>query len=349
MNNKVLLEDIKRIHQIIGISPSVILESEINEANNPIATEGARIFSKFLSGLEKDLVVGAKQYTKAEVKNIVKKIGTNTLTNDEKLVLQTFTKSMLAADKKLFNKFVNEIYGELLKQTNARLRGAYYASVKKSMKEMFPDTELAKLFSEVDNKVAAATGRVGSGATSGSGSTAGSGTTPGSTPGSGSASGRSGSGRTNTVGLSDVEKQLKQMADSNPQVKSYFLTVDNLNLDTNIAENLKLNAGKYAEYSVPELIQEAKAISDALNDKQFGWLKSLLRQWLKNPAKNTWTIGKTTVAISAAVAVGAIAITFGQAALRANSKLRKSLNLSDDDSNNKNNSDAGIAKPGALN
>lgn len=95
MENKKLLEEIKRIHQIIGVTPNILTESEemVSEAGT-----GSSLAKKLASILIGDVVViGGKKYGKGEVNVIIKKVGT-ALTDEEKEVLKVVTSRAIAKD-----------------------------------------------------------------------------------------------------------------------------------------------------------------------------------------------------------------------------------------------------------
>lgn len=95
MENKKLLEEIKRIHQIIGVTPNILTESE-----EMVSEAGTRssLAKKLASILISDVVeIGGKKYGKGEVNLIIKKVGT-ALTDEEKEVLKVVTSRAIAKD-----------------------------------------------------------------------------------------------------------------------------------------------------------------------------------------------------------------------------------------------------------
>ena len=151
MDKKLLLEDIKRMHKLIGITPIILIESEITEG--PVSKEGATLLVKFFTNIERAVVAGGKSYTKNEVKQIFGKIGTIQLSNEEKLVVSTLTKEAIALDKTLLKRLSGEIFGEIQKLSNRRLKSLYYTKVKRGLKEVLPKEELNSLISSVDAKL----------------------------------------------------------------------------------------------------------------------------------------------------------------------------------------------------
>lgn len=151
MDNRILLEDIKRMHKLIGISPNILIESVITE--NVIDKEAAAIFKSIFTNIERSVVAGGKSYTKNQVKQVIGKIGSVQLTNEEKILVQTLTRDAIALDKQLIKRFSNEIFGEMQKLTNRRARSAYYARVKKGLKEVLPKKEFDSLISNVNAKL----------------------------------------------------------------------------------------------------------------------------------------------------------------------------------------------------
>ena len=152
MNNKVLLEDIKRMHELIGIKPNILIESVITEGI--VSKEAAQLLTKFFTNLEKTVVAGGKSYTKNQVKQVLRNIGSVQLTNDEKILIQTLTKDAIALDKQLIKRLSNEIFGEMQKLTR-RQQTAYYSEVKKGLKDVLPKEELNSLISSVNTKIGA--------------------------------------------------------------------------------------------------------------------------------------------------------------------------------------------------
>ena len=153
MDNKVLLEDIKRMHELIGIKPNILIESVITEQVRVATIEAAQLLAKFFTNLERAVVAGGKSYTKNEVKQIIGKIGTIQLSNEEKLVVSTLTKEAIALDKTLLKRLSGEIFGEMQKLSSRRLKSLYYTKVKRGLKEVLPKEELADLITKVDAKL----------------------------------------------------------------------------------------------------------------------------------------------------------------------------------------------------
>jgi hypothetical protein len=152
MNKKILLEEIKRMHELIGITPNILMESEITEAGI-VSKEGAELLAKFFTNLERPLVANGKSYTKNQVKQIIGKIGTTQLNNEEKVLVSTLTKEAIALDKTLIKRLSNEIFGEIQKLTNRQLKTKYYSEVKKGLREVLPKEELDKLITNVNAKL----------------------------------------------------------------------------------------------------------------------------------------------------------------------------------------------------
>ena len=150
MDNKVLLEAIKRMHELIGIKPNILIESVITEQVRVATTEAAQLLAKFFTNLERAVVAGGKSYTKKEVKQIIGKIGTTQLSKEEKLVVSTLTKEAIALDKTLLKRLSGEIFGEIQKLSSRRLKSLYYTKVKRGLKEVLPKEELADLITKVD-------------------------------------------------------------------------------------------------------------------------------------------------------------------------------------------------------
>lgn len=139
------------MHKLIGITPIILIESEITEG--PVSKEGATLLVKFFTNLERAVVAGGKSYTKNEVKQIIGKIGTIQLSNEEKLVVSTLTKEAIALDKTLLKRLSSEIFGEIQKLSNRRLKSLYYTKVKRGLKEVLPKEEFVDLITKVDAKL----------------------------------------------------------------------------------------------------------------------------------------------------------------------------------------------------
>ena len=148
-----LLEEIKRIHSIIGIEPKILLkeEEEINE--DAFSTELARIFAKFFVGVEKSLVVGGRNYAKAEVKAIVKKLGIEVLEVEEKEVVRELTKAAIAADRKIIANISSDIFGEMQKLGSKNAKTKYFAEVKTRINDILPPNEAKEVVKGVRDKI----------------------------------------------------------------------------------------------------------------------------------------------------------------------------------------------------
>jgi len=155
MDKKLLLEDIKRMHELIGIKPNILIESVITEQVGVVTKEAAQLLAKFFTNVERSVVAGGKSYTKNQVKQVMRKIGSNVLTNDEKILIQTLTREAIALDKQLIKSLSNEIFGEMQKLTSRRQQTAYYSEVKKGLKDILPKEELNSLISSVNTKIGA--------------------------------------------------------------------------------------------------------------------------------------------------------------------------------------------------
>jgi hypothetical protein len=151
MDNKILLEDIKRMHELIGINPTILMESIITEG--VVSKEAAQLLAKFFTNLEKSIVAGGKSYTKTQVKQILRKVGSMELSKEEKTVVQALSREAISLDKSLMKKLSNEIFGEMQKLTSRRQQAAYYSEVKKGLREILPKEELGNIISGVDAKI----------------------------------------------------------------------------------------------------------------------------------------------------------------------------------------------------
>jgi len=151
MDNKILLEDIKRMHELIGINPTILMESVITEG--VVSKEAAQLLAKLFTNLEKSIVAGGKSYTKTQVKQIIGKVGKMELSREEKIVVQTLSREAISLDKTLIKRLSNEIFGEMQKLSNRQLKTKYYGEVKRGLREILPKEELSKIISGVDAKI----------------------------------------------------------------------------------------------------------------------------------------------------------------------------------------------------
>jgi hypothetical protein len=301
MEKNTLLENIKRIHQIIGIKPNILIESEINE-NNPLASEGAKLLAKIFTNLEKPLVVGSKNYSKAQVKTIIQKAGTSTLNADEKAVMQALSRDLISLDKKLITKLSSEVFGEMEKLGNRQLKTKFYSEVKAGLKELLPDTEVNKVIRNVDTKIA---GKKPSGGTGSGGSQTNPNATlkPNNSPSPSS---------TNTNGLPpDADEIILNTAKSSPQAAAWMAQVDKLGFDDDITKLIKLDYAKpgMATKSVVELVEIGNGLVKGLSEKKYGWLKRSWVSFSNDPVKAITKSGKGIIAVIAMIALIRLALT----------------------------------------
>lgn len=301
MEKNTLLENIKRIHQIIGIKPNILIESEINE-NNPLASEGAKLLAKIFTNLEKPLVVGSKNYSKAQVKTIIQKAGTSTLNADEKAVMQALSRDLISLDKKLITRLSSEVFGEMEKLGNRQLKTKFYSEVKAGLKELLPDSEVNKVIRNVDTKIA---GKKPSGGTGSGGSQTNPNATlkPNNSPSPSS---------TNTNGLPpDADEIILNTAKSSPQAAAWMAQVDKLGFDDDITKLIKLDYAKpgMATKSVAELVELGNGLVKGLNEKKYGWLKRSWVSFSNDPVKAITKSGKGIIAVIAMIALIRLALT----------------------------------------
>jgi hypothetical protein len=151
MDNRMLLEDIKRMHKLIGITPNILIESVITEG--VVDKEAVAVFKSIFTNIERAVVAGGKSYTKNQVKQVIGKIGSVQLSNEEKVLVQTLTRDAIALDKTLMKRLSNEVFGEMQKLPNRRLKTAHYGRVKRGLKEVLPKEEFNALISNVNAKL----------------------------------------------------------------------------------------------------------------------------------------------------------------------------------------------------
>jgi hypothetical protein len=261
MKKNTLLESIKRIHQIIGIEPKIVMESEISEMSNPISQEGAKLLAKFFTNLEKSLVIGSKSYTKQQVTGIIRKVGTAALNAEEKAVMQTLTKEAIAANRGLIKNISQEIYGEIQKLSQRQLRSKYYSETKRALEEIVPDAEIGKIFKQVDDKMKPSTSSSSSG-------------------GQGLKPNRNRAPKPGEI-PDDADQIISITAKSSPEAAAYMKTVDLFGLDEKVTKMIKLQYPNYFDKTPTELLEEATKLAAQLNEKEYGWAKRLTARLLK--------------------------------------------------------------------
>lgn len=321
MKKNTLLESIQRMHQIIGIKPDILMEEEINEAN-ALATEAAKLFSKIFTNLEKSVIVGSKTYTQSQVKKIIAKAGANALNADEKMVLQTLSKELIAADKVLIKNLSSEIFGEIQKLGNRQLKTKYFSEVKAGLRELLPDTEVAKVVKNVDDKLLALKPNKST-------------PTPKPEPKKEPVlTPDPDAPNSEPLKFDDLPPNANDIinatAKSSTEAAAFMQQVDLLGFNDKITTSLKINYSQYYKKSPAELIEIGNDLARMLNEKTYGPWK---RMWSKIAANPSLTIEKTGraakslliwVVILSVLSSGAI-ITF---ALR--DKIMKTLGLEDE-------------------
>lgn len=96
MDNKNLIEEIKRIHKILGVDSKILFESENELSEAPVTSPLAK---KLASILVSDVIkYGGRDYTRAEVRAIMNKVGTKALNADEKEILKIATSRVIGKD-----------------------------------------------------------------------------------------------------------------------------------------------------------------------------------------------------------------------------------------------------------
>lgn len=286
MKKSTLVESIQRMHQIIGIKPNILIESEINEAN-AFATEGAKLFAKFFGSLEKDLVVGATSYSKNQVKRIVNKIGTSTLTADEMAVVKTLTKEAIAADRALIKNLSLEIFGEIQKLGKRQLKTKYYSEVKAGLKEILPDSEISKVIKDVDAKLTG--GKVAPSPTPAN---------PPKPPKQNATLKPNNEPSTPSVKSGelppDADAIINSTAKSSAEAAAYMAQIEALGFNSKITKLLQLEYGKagMANKTAAEIIDAGNQLARQLSEKDYGWVKRIWASISKDPAASITKAGK---------------------------------------------------------
>jgi hypothetical protein len=294
-----LLEEIKRIHSIIGIEPKILLkeEEEINE--DAFSTELARIFAKFFVGVEKSLVVGGRNYAKAEVKAIVKKLGTEVLEIEEKEVVRELTKAAIAADRKIIANISSDIFGEMQKLGSKNAKTKYFAEVKTRINDILPPNEAKEVVKGVRDKIGSKKQTTSTNTTT---------NTTTNTGGKTSTGGKTKPDPNNVlkpdpnanvpstpdVLPSNASEIIAATAASSPEAKAFMEQVKLLGFDEKITKILQLEYSKFYNLSAAELIKEGNALVKQLNEKNYGWIK---RGWSKvtdNPSEAIGKAGKAS-------------------------------------------------------
>jgi hypothetical protein len=142
MENKKLLEEIKRMHEIIGITPKIL----INEG----VVQGVE---KFLLRLfvSSEIKYAGKTFAKKEVRQILNKIGKKALSTEEKEVAKIATSKIIAkdADKAILKTIAAEFNLELKNITDNAVATANYQEFKALTKDVLTTADAAALDKEL--------------------------------------------------------------------------------------------------------------------------------------------------------------------------------------------------------
>lgn len=132
MENKILLEQIKRMHQIIGVNPNIILENtvSIDEAGIPGTSKAAQILARVL--VSDVIEYGGKKFTKAQVRIILNKVGNKALTREESEVVKIATSRVIAKDaaKSVLDTIAKTFVADLKAITDDAVAAAEYQEFK---------------------------------------------------------------------------------------------------------------------------------------------------------------------------------------------------------------------------
>ena len=300
---KTLLEEIKRMHSIIGIQPKVLLEDavELDEAN-AVQQELARLFGKFFLGIEKELIVAGRTYSKREVKSIVRKIGTDILQEDEKEVIRLLTKGAIAADRKIIGTIAADIFGEAEKLGSKNAKTKYIQQVKSGLGDILPSEEVKEVMVAYKEKVNLKTG----------GTSTGTGGKNGLKPDPNATGGKTNTGKSDANVLkpdpnagtkppkpgelpADADAIIDATAKSSPEAAAYMEQVRLLGFDSNTTKILQLQYSKLYNRTAAELIEEGNALVRQISEKKYGWIKRGWKKITNDPATAIEKGGKASV------------------------------------------------------
>jgi ATP-dependent protease HslVU (ClpYQ) ATPase subunit len=140
--NQNLLEEIKRMHEIIGIKPNIISENSesVEESGIPGTSQFAKYLAKIL--VSDVITIGAKSYTKAEVRVILNKVGLRSLSTNEIAVVKEATSRAIAKDasKSVLNTIAKTFVNDLKAITDDAVAEAQYQEFKATFNTILKDT-----------------------------------------------------------------------------------------------------------------------------------------------------------------------------------------------------------------
>jgi len=113
MDNKNLIEEIKKIQKMLGVDRKILFESE-NELTEapPVIALGKKLARILFSDVIK---YGGRDFTKNEVSAMIRKVGVSSLSNEEKEVLKIVTSRAIAKDseKTVLNTIARDFVSDL--------------------------------------------------------------------------------------------------------------------------------------------------------------------------------------------------------------------------------------------
>jgi hypothetical protein len=155
MENKALLEEIKRMHEIIGIKPNIISENSesVEESGIPGTSQFAKYLAKIL--VSDVITIGAKSYTKAEVRVILNKVGLRSLSTNEIAVVKEATSRAIAKDasKSVLNTIAKTFVNDLKAITDDAVAEAQYQEFKATFNTILKDTDAQLLDKNIKAEV----------------------------------------------------------------------------------------------------------------------------------------------------------------------------------------------------
>jgi hypothetical protein len=323
MTQRTLLEEIKRIHEIAGIKSEVLAEGLINEAADPISKEMSRIIASFFTGIEKEIIVGAKKYTQKQVEKIVSKIGSKTLTADEISVVKTLTKEAIAADRAIVTKLTMDIFGEMQKLNSRALKTKYFGEVKAALKNILPDEEVKVIVKDVTAKNKAAV----------TGSSSNTNTPPKKepvlTPDPDAAN-----ASTKPLKIDELPPNssdiINATAKSSTEAAAFMQQVDLLGFNDQITTLLKLGYAQNYKKSPAELVEVGNDLARMLNEKTYGPVKRLWARFASNPSGAIEKTGRAGKSLLIWVTVLSLLSSGVIIAFAFRDKIMKSLGLEDE-------------------
>ena len=133
MEKKVLLEQIKRMHEIIGVNPTITLEAEMSVDEVGIIPGTSKAAQMLARVLVSDIIeYGGVKYTRVEVRKILNKVGLKALNKEESEVVKIATSRVIAKDagKSVLDTIAKTFVADLKAITDDAVAAAEYQEFK---------------------------------------------------------------------------------------------------------------------------------------------------------------------------------------------------------------------------